>query len=94
LCLSPYCTWQIEETFRDTKDIRFGVGLKSTHIGRADRRDRLLFLFAIAHALLTLLGAASEASDLHKMLKSSRRRDSLALLARQPFRDCGSLRSG
>ena len=40
----------IEETFRDTKDIRFGVGLKATHIGRDDRRDRLLILFAIAHA--------------------------------------------
>lgn len=63
----------IEETFRDTKDIRFGVGLKATHIGRTDRRDRLLFLFAIAHALLTLLGAASEASGLDKMLKSSTR---------------------
>jgi hypothetical protein len=61
----------IEETFRDTKDIRFGVGLKATHIGRTDRRDRLLFLFAMAHALLTLLGGASEASGLDKMLKSS-----------------------
>jgi hypothetical protein len=65
----------IEETFRDTKDIRFGVGLKATHIGTTDRRDRLLSLFAIAHALLTLLGAASEASELDKMLKSSSRED-------------------
>jgi Transposase DDE domain len=61
----------IEETFRDTKDIRFGMGLKATHIARADRRDRLLFLFAAAHALLTLLGAASEASGLDRTLKSS-----------------------
>jgi hypothetical protein len=61
----------IEESFRDAKDIRFGVGLKATHIGRTDRRDRLLFLFAIAHALLTLLGGASEASGLDKTLKSS-----------------------
>ena len=61
----------IEETFRDTKDIRFGLGLSATHIGRTDRRDRLLFLFAIAHALLTLLGAASEASQLDRTLKVS-----------------------
>jgi len=61
----------IEETFRDTKDIRFGLGLSATHIGRTDRRDRLLFLFAIAHALLTLLGAASEASGLDRTLKVS-----------------------
>jgi hypothetical protein len=59
----------IEETFRDSKDIRFGLGLKATHIGRTDRRDRLLFLFAMAHALLTLLGAASEASGLDRTLK-------------------------
>jgi hypothetical protein len=59
----------IEETFRDTKDIRFGLGLKATHIGRTDRRDRLLFLFAMAHALLSLLGAASEASGLDRTLK-------------------------
>jgi hypothetical protein len=59
----------IEETFRDGKDIRFGLGLKATHIGRTDRRDRLLFLFAIAHALLTLLGAASEKSKLDLTLK-------------------------
>ena len=59
----------IEETFRDTKDIRFGLGLSATHIGRTDRRDRLLFLFAIAHALITLLGAASEESKLDRTLK-------------------------
>jgi len=59
----------IEETFRDSKDIRFGLGLKATHIGRTDRRDRLLCLFAMAHALLTLLGAASEASGLDRTLK-------------------------
>jgi hypothetical protein len=52
----------IEESFRDQKDLRFGLGLASTHIRDCDRRDRLLFLSAIAHALLTLLGAASEAS--------------------------------
>jgi hypothetical protein len=61
--------FSIEETFRDTKDIHFGQGLKSTHIGRTDRRDRLLFLFAMAHALLTLLGAASERVGFDRMLK-------------------------
>lgn len=59
----------IEETFRDTKDLHFGMGLSATHIGRADRRDRLLLLAAIAHALLTLLGAASEAAGLDRILK-------------------------
>jgi len=59
----------IEETFRDTKDLHFGMGLRATHINNADRRDRLLLLVAIAHALLTLLGAASEAAGLDRILK-------------------------
>jgi hypothetical protein len=59
----------IEETFRDTKDLHFGMGLKATHIGRADRRDRLLLLVAMAHALLTLIGAASEATGMDAYLK-------------------------
>jgi hypothetical protein len=35
----------------------------------SDRRDRLLFLGAIAHALLTLLGAAGERCGLDRTLK-------------------------
>jgi hypothetical protein len=45
----------IEETFRDQKDLHFGMGLKATHIQNAGRRDRLLLLAAVAHAPLTLL---------------------------------------
>ena len=59
----------IEETFRDNKDVHFGMGLSATHIRSTDRRDRLLFLGAIAHALLTLLGAAGERCGLDRMLK-------------------------
>ena len=59
----------IEETFRDQKDLHFGMGLSATHIRNADRRDRLLLLVAMAHSLLTLLGAASEASGLDRYLK-------------------------
>lgn len=59
----------IEETFRDTKDLRFGMGLSATHIRDAGRRDRLLLLAAIAHALLTLLGAASEKTGMDSYLK-------------------------
>ena len=59
----------IEETFRDCKDEHFGMGLKATHIQRADRRDRLLMLAAMAQALLTLLGAAAEEVGLDRMLK-------------------------
>jgi len=61
----------IEETFRDTKDIHFGMGLKATHVGDSSRRDRLLLLGAIAHALLTLLGAAGERAGLDRLLKAN-----------------------
>lgn len=63
--------WSIETTFRDTKDLHFGMGLSATHIRNADRRDRLLMLVAMAHALLTLLGAASERVGFDRMLKSN-----------------------
>lgn len=61
----------IEETFRDEKDIRFGMGLSSTHIGDAGRRDRLLLLGAMAHALLVLLGEAGERCGLDRTLKTN-----------------------
>jgi len=61
----------IEETFRDQKDMRFGMGLSNTHIGDPVRRDRLLMLAAFAQALLTLLGAASEAAGLDRYLKAN-----------------------
>lgn len=61
----------IEETFRDQKDLRFGLGLHATHIRSAARRDRFLFLLAIAQALLTLLGAASERSGLDAYLRAN-----------------------
>lgn len=61
----------IEETFRDVKDLHFGMGLSATHIRSAARRDRLLLLVAMAHTLLTLLGAASEKSGLDRYLKTN-----------------------
>jgi hypothetical protein len=73
----------IEETFRDQKDLHFGLGLSATHIKSAARRDRLLFLVAIAHALLTLLGAASEESGLDRTLKANTSKKRTLSLFRQ-----------
>ena len=61
----------IEETFRDIKDNHFGMGLIATHIGTPERRDRVLLIAAVAQALLTLLGAASEACGLDRALKAN-----------------------
>ncbi len=61
----------IEESFRDQKNLRFGMGLSDTRIGDPARRDRLLLISAIAIALLTLLGAAGEAIGIDRYLKTN-----------------------
>jgi len=61
----------IEESFRDIKDLRFGLGLSTVRIGDPLRRDRLLLITAIATVLLTLLGAAGEQIGLDRRLKAN-----------------------
>jgi hypothetical protein len=63
--------FSIEETFRDVKNSHLGMGLSATHIGAADRRDRLILIAAMAHTLLTLLGEAGERCGLDRTLKSN-----------------------
>jgi len=70
--------WGIECGFRDTKDLRFGMGMGLIHVSTAPsfacsvaRRDRLWLLNALAIALLTLLGAAGEALGYDRLLKSN-----------------------
>jgi hypothetical protein len=63
--------WGIECGFRDTKDIRFGMGMGSIHVKSPVRRDRLWLLNALAIALLTLLGAAGESLGYDRLLKSN-----------------------
>jgi hypothetical protein len=40
--------WGIECGLRDTKDLRFGMGLGSIHVSTPERRDRLSLLNAFA----------------------------------------------
>jgi hypothetical protein len=61
--------WTIEPSFRDTKDLRFGMGLAAVRIGDPQRRDRLLLLNAFAVLRLTLLGEAGEALGMDRHLK-------------------------
>jgi len=63
--------WTIEPAFRDTKDLRFGMGLSATRIGEPMRRDRLLLISAFATALLTLLGTVGESLGMDRLLKSN-----------------------
>jgi hypothetical protein len=63
--------WGVEPSFRDTKDLRFGMGLSAARISDPQRRDRLLLLNAFAVVLLTLLGAAGESLGMDRHLKSN-----------------------
>jgi hypothetical protein len=63
--------WSIETNFRDTKDIRFGMGLAQLRISDPMRRDRLLFISAMATMLITLLGQAGEMIGMDKTLRTS-----------------------
>ena len=63
--------WTIEPSFRDTKDLRFGMGMAEIHIADPERRDRLLLISAFATALLTMLGAAGESLGMDRLLKSN-----------------------
>jgi len=72
-----------EETFRDQKDLRFGMGLKQTHISNPNRRDRVLLVCAMATALLTLLGAAGESLGEDRMLRANTQKTRTHSLLRQ-----------
>jgi hypothetical protein len=63
--------WGIEPQFRDTKDLRFGMGMSSMRVNSPERRDRLWLLNAFAVVLLTLLGAAGEALGYDRHLKAN-----------------------
>jgi len=75
--------WGIECGLRDTKDLRFGMGMGSIHVSTPDRRDRLWLLNAFAIALLTLLGAAGEALGYDRYLKSNTAKHRIHSLFRQ-----------
>lgn len=63
--------WGIEPSFRDTKDLRFGMGMKAVRLKDTGRRDRLYLLNAFAVVLLSLLGAAGEALGYDRHLKAN-----------------------
>ena len=62
----------VEETFRDMKNPRFGLGLKQTVVSRNDRRAALFLLAVLAHTLLTLLGKAGQELGMERMLGATR----------------------
>lgn len=62
----------VEETCRDLKNPRLGLGLKQTVVHRHDRRDVLFLLATLAHPLLTWLGKAGQELGMERWLGPSR----------------------
>ena len=75
--------WTIEPSFRDSKDLRFGMGMSALRVDDPQRRDRLLLLNAFAILLLTLLGAAGESLGMDRQLRTSTTKRRVHSLFRQ-----------
>ena len=68
---TPFSFEQVHEFPSSLYDARFGRGLYQTRMSHRERRDRLLLLAAFAVALLTSLGAASEALGYDRRLRAN-----------------------
>lgn len=75
--------WTIEPSFRDSKDLRFGMGMSLLRIADPQRRDRLLLLNAFAILFLTILGAAGECLGMDRQLRTSTAKRRVHSLFRQ-----------
>jgi len=62
---------QIEETFRDAKNHRFGWSLDSVRLSTPQRTAVLLTLAALAFVVVTLIGMAVERRGLHRAYQAN-----------------------
>jgi hypothetical protein len=75
--------FSIEETFRDHKDWRFGLGLAHMRIKEPARRDRMLLVLALTTVIATLFGAAGEHLGFDRLLRANTQRTRTHSLFRQ-----------
>lgn len=75
-----------EETFRDMKDLRYGLGMSWTRVTQPLRRDRMMLMATLAHGLLEELGAAGEDAGIDRHLKTNTSKRRQLSLFRQGLR--------
>lgn len=63
--------FDIEHTFRDQKDWRFGLALDHMTLGTPGRRDRMLLILALATMFSVIVGAAGERLGLDRTLRAN-----------------------
>lgn len=78
---------KIEHDFRDTKDPKWGIGLRSTGTKNIKRLEILLLIGSIALLMLWLMGLAAEMKQIHRQFQANtikhRRVLSLVFLGKQ-----------
>lgn len=62
---------QIEESFRDTKNPRYGLGLRYTGTRSTSSLQALMLIAHIATLALHMIGLAAEAKKMHLSLQSN-----------------------
>ena len=62
---------QIEEAFRDTKNIDYRLGFSVNRTGSLERLSVLLLLAAIASLILVILGLLAEEDNLHRQFQAN-----------------------
>jgi transposase len=81
---------QIEESFRDLKNERFGLGLAASRSKQPDRLRVLLLIGALATFVLRLIGEVAKERQLHRQCQSNTRQSravlSVITIARQFIR--------
>ena len=63
--------FDIEHSFRDQKDWRFGLALDHMTLGTPGRRDRMLLVLALATMFSVIVGAAGEQIGLDRTLRAN-----------------------
>ena len=87
---------QIEETFRDTKNHRFGWSLGDVRLSTPQRTAVLLTLAALAFLVVTLIGMAAERRGAHRAYQANTEKRRVlsflvlaaAILRRNPLDPC------
>ena len=78
--------WGIETSFRDIKDMRFGMGLSARRVSSPQRRDRMLLLSALVGETQK---AIPEAGRIEDVRVEQRREDGHGLLQAEVLIDGG-----
>ena len=78
--------FEIEETLRDLRDPRLGMGWLDGSMKDPTRRDRMILLGVIALGLLTLLGLAGEVAGIDKVPKVNTSKERTLSLVCQGYR--------